>query len=240
VIRVGTAGWSIPRELAACAPGTGSHLERYSRQLNAVEINSSFYRPHAFTTYRKWADATLPDFRFAVKVPRTITHELKLRRPRIALERFLAETGGLGVKRGPLLVQLPPSHAFDRRVVARFFEQFRSQHNGAIVCEPRHATWFTAPADRLLEAYEVARVAADPSVAPGASQPGGWKSLQYFRLHGSPRMYWSRYSTRAIRTIAATLHAAEGVDAWCIFDNTALGSALENACELMAQIGHRP
>jgi uncharacterized protein YecE (DUF72 family) len=240
VIRVGTSGWSIPRALGACAPGTGSHLERYSRQLNAVEINSSFYRPHAFTTYKKWADATPPDFRFAVKVPRTITHELKLRRPRSALERFLAETGGLGLKRGPLLVQLPPSHAFDRRVVARFFDQFRSQHNGAIVCEPRHATWFTAPADRLLEAYEVARVAADPSVAPGASQPGGWKCLQYFRLHGSPRMYWSRYSTDAIRTLAATLHASRAVDAWCIFDNTALGSALENACELVAQIGRRP
>ncbi len=146
----------------------------------------------------------------------------------------------MGFKRGPLLVQLPPSHAFDRRVVARFFEQFRAQHNGAIVCEPRHATWFTAPADRLLEAYEVARVAADPSVAPGASQPGGWKDLQYFRLHGSPRMYWSRYSTDAIRTLAATLRTSTAVDAWCIFDNTAMGSALENACELMAHIGPLP
>ena len=240
MILVGTAGWSIPRALAERAPGTGSHLERYSRRLNAVEINSSFYRPHAFATYKKWADATPADFRFAVKVPRGITHELKLRRPRIALERFLAETAGLGAKRGPLLVQLPPSHVFDRRVVTRFFEQFRSQHDGAIVCEPRHATWFTAPADRLLEAYEVARVAADPPVAPGASQPGGWKDLTYFRLHGSPRMYWSRYSSDAIRTLADTLRRSTAVDAWCIFDNTAMGSALDNACELMAQIGHRP
>jgi len=215
-------------------------LERYSRQLNAVEINSSFYRPHAFATYKKWADATPPDFRFAVKVPRTITHELKLRRPRMELERFLAETGGLGFKRGPLLVQLPPSHAFDRRVVARFFEHFRSRHEGAIVCEPRHATWFAAPAERLLEAYQVARVAADPSVAPGASQPGGWKDLQYFRLHGSPRMYWSRYSMDAIRVLAGTLHASTAVDAWCVFDNTAMGSALDNACELMAHIGPLP
>jgi uncharacterized protein YecE (DUF72 family) len=240
VILVGTAGWSIPRALAGSAPGTGSHLERYSRRLNAVEINSSFYRPHAFATYKKWAEATPSDFRFAIKVPRRITHELKLRRPRIELERFLAETAGLGSKRGPLLVQLPPSHAFNRRLVTRFFEQFRAQHKGAIVCEPRHATWFTASADRLLEAYQVARVAADPSVAAGASQPGGWKGLTYFRLHGSPRMYWSRYSTDAIRTLADTLRSSRAVDAWCVFDNTAMGTALQNACELMSLIGHRP
>ncbi|HJS44162.1 MAG TPA: DUF72 domain-containing protein [Gemmatimonadales bacterium] len=59
MILVGTAGWSIPRALAERAPGTGSHLERYSR-VNAVEINSSFYRPDAFATYKKWADACLP------------------------------------------------------------------------------------------------------------------------------------------------------------------------------------
>jgi len=210
-----------------------------------VEINSSFYRPHAFATYKRWAETTPADFHVAVKVPRTITHELKLRRSRVELERFLAETAGLGAKRGPLLVQLPPSHAFDRRVVARFFDGFRAMYGGSIVCEPRHASWFTAPADRLLEAYRVARVAADPPVVPGAGapgswKPGGWKHVQYFRLHGSPRMYWSRYSPDAIRVLAATLRAAAAVEAWCIFDNTAMGTALENACELTNALGALP
>ena len=240
MIFVGTAGWSVPRALSACAPGEGTHLQRYSRRLSCVEINSSFYRPHAFATYKRWAEATPADFHVAVKVPRTITHELKLRRPRVELERFLAETAGLGAKRGPLLVQLPPSHAFDRRVAVRFFDYFRATYDGTIVCEPRHASWFTAPADRLLGAYRVARVAADPSVVPGAGAPGGWKEVQYFRLHGSPRMYWSRYSPDHITMLADTLRATTAVEAWCIFDNTAMGTALENACELTNALGALP
>jgi uncharacterized protein YecE (DUF72 family) len=190
--------------------------------LSCVEINSTFYRPHAFATYAKWANATPGSFRFALKIPRTITHELKLRRSRGPLESFLAETAGLGSKRGPLLVQLPPSHAFDRHVVNRFFEYFRSIHAGTIVCEPRHATWFTTSADRLLEALQIARVAADPSVASGGGAPGGWRGVQYHRLHGSPRMYWSRYSMDDIEAMAATLRTAGAAEAWCVFDNTAM------------------
>src|SRR5687768_6862950 len=105
---VGTSGWSIPRASAAGFTGEGSHLERYGRRLRGVEINSCFYRPHAVTTYAKWAAATPAEFRFAVKLPKTITHELRLARVRAPLERFLDETGGLGGKRGPILIQLPP------------------------------------------------------------------------------------------------------------------------------------
>ena len=174
---VGTAGWNIPREAASDFGTEGSHLERYARRLRCTEINSSFYRPHSFTTYAKWAGATPPDFRFSVKLTRDITHIRKLRRARLPLERFLTETGGLGEKRGPILVQLPPSHAFDARVVARFFEGFRRSYAGPIVCEPRHATWFTAAGDALLKRYHVARVAADPALACGAQDPGGWEDL---------------------------------------------------------------
>src|SRR4030095_13518266 len=112
-IRIGTAGWSIPRAAAFRFESTGTHLERYSRVLRCAEINSSFHRPHATATYAKWRDSTPPDFRFAVKMPRTITHESKLQNAREPLIAFLAQTDGLSVKRGPILVQLPPSLAFD-------------------------------------------------------------------------------------------------------------------------------
>ena len=112
---VGTAGWSIPSASLGRCPGEGTHLQRYSRTFRAAEINSSFHRPHAEATYFKWASATPPHVRFAVKVPRIITHDQQLRRARVPLDRFLEATAGLGRKRGPLLVQLPPSHAFDPR-----------------------------------------------------------------------------------------------------------------------------
>jgi uncharacterized protein YecE (DUF72 family) len=130
-----------------------------------VEINSSFYRPHAFTVYARWAASTLPAFLFSVKAPRAITHENGLRRARRPLERFLGEVAGLGSKLGALLVQLPPSLAFDPRVARRFFELLRERHTGAVVCEPRHPSWFEPTATRLLVRFRSIR-ALIPLSAP--------------------------------------------------------------------------
>ena len=230
---IGTAGWCIPRGSAHRFEVDGTHLQRYARVLRCAEINSSFYRPHAAATYAKWAASTPQGFRFALKIPRVITHEQKLRRARLPLERFLRESAGLGKKRGPLLVQLPPSLAFDTQVAARFFVLLRQRYGGSVVCEPRHDTWFSAAAEALLVRYRVARVAADPPVAPGAERPGGWNRVVYFRLHGSPRKYWSRYADGDVEALARTLcAAAASAEAWCVFDNTASGAALENAWDL--------
>lgn len=230
---IGTAGWSVPRASADRFPGEGTHLQRYARLLACAEINSSFHRPHSAATYAKWAASTPADFRFAIKMPRAITHDQKLRRARLPLERFLEETAGLESKRGPLLVQLPPSLAFDARVAARFFDLVRSRFDGFVVCEPRHQTWFAADADALLARYKVGRAAADPEPAAGAHLPGGWNGIVYFRLHGAPRMYWSRYDGGQVTALADRLRLAPpSADAWCIFDNTASGAALENAWEL--------
>jgi len=230
---IGTAGWCIPRTSAHHFEGEGTHLQRYSRLLRCAEINSSFHRPHAAATYAKWAASTPPGFKFAVKIPRTITHDQKLRRARLPLERFLEESAGLGKRRGPLLVQLPPSLAFDPRVAARFFDLLRERYDGHVVCEPRHETWLSAAADAMLVRYRVARVAADPPRTGGAELPGGWGGFVYFRLHGSPRTYWSRYTQGYVEALARTLRAASASsDAWCVFDNTASGAALENAWEL--------
>ena len=108
-IRIGCAGWALRREDVDAFPPPGTHLARYAARFNAAEINSSFYRPHRRTTYERWAASVPGDFAFAVKVPRAITHTLRLKRSEAALEDFLAEVSGLGAKLGPLLLQLPPS-----------------------------------------------------------------------------------------------------------------------------------
>jgi uncharacterized protein YecE (DUF72 family) len=205
--------------------------------LRCAEINSSFYRPHAAATYAKWRDSTPPDFRFAVKMPRTITHELKLQDAREPLVAFLAQTDGLAQKRGPILVQLPPSLAFDATIFTPFLDLVRTMHDGPVVCEPRHATWFSKSVGSLLDRYRISRVAADPPPVPSAVAPAGWPRLAYFRLHGSPRKYWSRYDQQYIATLATaaqSLQSAEEV--WCVFDNTASGAAIENACELRERV----
>ena len=145
MIAIGTAGWNIPRAHKPRFPAVGTGLQRYAGGLNAVEINTSFYRPHAAQTYARWAAAVPAGFRFAVKMPKVISHERALTRARAPLEQFLAEIAGLGGTLGVLLLQLPPSHAFDARRVGRFFELLRARHDGAVVCEPRHATWASWP-----------------------------------------------------------------------------------------------
>lgn len=232
-IRIGTAGWSVPRASAFRFGATGTHLERYSRALRCVEINSSFYRPHAVTTYARWRDSTPADFRFGVKMPRAITHTLRLADARDPFVAFLAQTDGLGPKRGPILVQLPPSLSFDPSMAMPFFELVRELYDGPMVCEPRHPTWFTPHVTALLERYRVSRVAADPAAVPAAAEPAGWPRLAYFRLHGSPRMYWSRYDGTYLSTLSETiLSVARSAEVWCVFDNTAAGAAVENAWEL--------
>ncbi len=245
-MRVGTAGWSIPKQAAASFPGEGQHLRRYARVLDCTEIDSSFHRSHRVGTYERWAAQTPAGFRFSVKLPRGITHEGRLRGAREPLARFLAEAAGLGDRLAVLLVQLPPSLAFEPRPVRAFFGLLAGSSGAAVVCEPRHASWFTQAADRALAALRVSRAAADPARWPGAMRPGGWLgpdgdgrgAVLYHRWHGTPRMYRSRYEPQWLRDRAEELgRSPDGADRWCIFDNTAAGAAIGNALEAQALLG---
>ena len=142
-LRVGTAGWSVAAQYNGDVPTGGSHLERYARRLNAVEINSSFYRPHQRKTYERWAQSTPRGFRFSLKVPKAMTHEYSLADCGALLDRFAADVTGLGVKLAVLLVQLPPNLALEKRVAGGFFRSLRKRIDVPIACEPRHASWFT-------------------------------------------------------------------------------------------------
>jgi uncharacterized protein YecE (DUF72 family) len=210
---VGSAGWAIPAAHADRFSREGSHLQRYAQVFNCVEINSSFYRPHQPATYSRWAITVPEDFRFAVKMPRAISHQARLRDCAPVLQTFLAQVSQLGEKLGCLLLQLPPSLAYQPSVALSCFESCVS-----------HA----------LAERGIARVAADPAMSPRAALPAGDPALQYLRLHGSPRMYYDSYSAAALQTIGLRLQRASRRTAqrWCIFDNTALGHATENALTL--------
>ncbi len=235
---VGTAGWSLPRAEQYAFPNGASHLERYARVFAGAEINASFHRPLRTELYAKWAAAVPPGFRFSVKVLKTITHELRLLECEEALATFLDQSSGLGEKLGCLLVQLPPSLEYDESLAGAFFAVLRALHDGHVALEPRHATWFTPAAEALLGEYGIARAAADPARVPAAAVPGGAKDVIYYRLHGSPRVYWSSYDEPYIETLAADIARAtrDASDVWCVFDNTASGAAVANALSLTSQI----
>ncbi len=235
-LRVGTAGWSIPTAVGADFPGEGTHLERYAPRFNAVEINSSFYRPHRRATYRRWADSVPADFRFSVKLPKSITHEHRLKEGEDLVERFSGEVAGLGDKLGVVLIQLPPSLAFSGEA-AVFLRRLRAHFDAALALEPRHKSWFEPAVEDLLAESGIARVAADPARFAGGGGPGGDRTTAYFRLHGSPRIYYSRYDAAALDAWSRKARAAAeaGAQTWMIFDNTAEFAAIENAAEISAR-----
>ena len=240
-VHLGVAGWAIRREHSLRFANVGSHLQRYATLFNCVEINSCFYRPHRRSTYERWA-ASVPDaFRFSVKLPKVITHELRLVGAEERLEAFLEETSGLGDKRGPVLIQLPPSFAFDLAPVRNFFVQLRARFDGDAVLEPRHDTWFTAEVESLLREYRVARVAADPARVIAAALPGGHDQPAYFRLHGSPRVYYSAYTPEFLESVADSIQTKvnRGIRTWCIFDNTALGFATSDALTVQSLLARK-
>lgn len=240
MIRVGTAAWGLPRAVAGRFGAGGSNLVRYATRFDAVEINTTFYRPHRRATFERWADSVPDGFRFAAKLPRTITHEARLVDCDAALAGFLEGVRGLRDRLGPLLVQLPPSLGFDEAVAKPFFAGFRALHPGPIACEPRHPTWFGLDAEALLKAFTVARVAADPPPIPAAAFPGGWPGLRYHRLHGAPRIYWSAYTPGTLDTLADTLCAgAADAETWCILDNTAAGAATADALAVTERLRGR-
>lgn len=239
-VLVGTAGWSIGAAAAESFPQSGTALERYAAVLPAAEINSSFHRPHRVSTWERWRDSVPDHFRFSVKIPKMITHERKLVDCEELVAGFLGEVDGLGDKLALLLLQLPPKLDFDPALAERFLSMVQGRTTAPLVCEPRHASWFEPEADALLRDLRVARVAADPARHPGASEPGGWDGITYYRLHGSPAIYRSSYRDR-IEDYARRLleHEASDRAVWCIFDNTASSAAIEDALLLQDRLGLR-
>lgn len=238
-VHIGTAGWTIPRNVADQFPADGTSLERYAARFSAAEINSSFHRSHRRSTWERWRDSVPDDFRFSAKVPKTITHQAKLVDCGALLDAFLEEASVLGPKLAILLVQLPPKLAWDPDLAQAFFADLHARTAIPIACEPRHPGWFTPEADQQLRSLHVARVAADPARCEGTERPGGWPGLAYWRLHGSPVMYRSSYGDRIADYAAALTSGPADRDTWCIFDNTASSAAASDALALIEAVRPR-
>jgi uncharacterized protein YecE (DUF72 family) len=169
VLRVGCPMWAHPPWVGRflSAGNRGRELAEYARWCNAVEGNTTFYAVPAERTVARWAEQAPSGFRFAFKVPRHITHELRLRgdASAAALADFLSAIEPLGERVGPVQLQLPPSYGPDMLATLRsFVGRLPSSHRWMI--ELRHPAFFDGgPAHRavdgLLGAAGVGRVVLD-------------------------------------------------------------------------------
>lgn len=233
-VRIGLAGWSeaVSRHRAsfpAPLPGDSSALAKYATAFDFVEINASFYRQFRAETYGKWADDVPDGFRFAVKMHRLITHYTRLENEGL-LEPFFESVAGLGEKLAVMLVQLPPSLAFDFSVATVFFDALRARYAGPVVCEPRHDSWTAPDALALLAAHRVGLVQIE---IPAPERERGHDAVPlYIRLHGSPRRYYSTYSDAQLAQLAEFLRLNPKRQRFVVFDNTASNAGVRNALHL--------
>jgi uncharacterized protein YecE (DUF72 family) len=233
------AGWSNPPTKRSDRDRRQTHLSYYAAHFSCVEINSSFYRPHQSGTYERWRDATPAPFRFSVKMPRSVTHESHLKRCTAEVAHFYESNAALQPKLAAVLVQLPPSLEFNGRTFAAFFDSVPRLRGTNVVCEPRHPSWFTGAAERAMREAAVSRVAADPVRCAGADAPGGARRFAYFRWHGAPHLYYSKYSQPQLAAFAAAVRNSKATEIWCVFDNTARHAAWDDALQFMAVLRSR-
>lgn len=231
--RIGLAGWSEAasrhRAMLPAAPEGATSLQRYARAFDFVEINASFYRQIRPATYEKWADEVPENFRFSVKMHRLITHYTRLKNVAL-LKDFFGSVSGLGHKLAAILVQLPPSLAFDGTIACEFFDALRRLYEGPVACEPRHASWESDEARALLAHHRVGPVLTK---IPSAKQPAFSAGVPvYVRLHGTPRKYYSAYSSDDLVRLADFLRAQTRRARFAVFDNTATSAGMRNALEL--------
>jgi uncharacterized protein YecE (DUF72 family) len=228
--RIGLAGWSeAVRRYRDRFPGDAStDLARYAWVFDFVEINSSFYRSLPTETCARWAAEVPDDFRFSVKMHRLITHFTKLQQPQL-LEEFFRSVSGLGNKLAVLLVQLPPTLVFDATIAEKFFRTLRELSDVSVVCEPRHPLWTEPTARELLENFHVGWVRTE--IPPTPPQQKSALPI-YYRLHGTPRRYYSSYTEAQLADLATCLAKSKKVPQFVVFDNTASHAGVDNALAL--------
>jgi uncharacterized protein YecE (DUF72 family) len=153
-LHVGCAMWSYGpwqgRYLPASLPAR-ERLRAYATWCNAVEGNTTFYATPALDTVRSWAGQTAPDFRFVLKLPRSITHERRLADAGLPLRAFLSAIEPLGQRAHALWIQLPPSFSpADLGALTGFLNRLPSEHRYCV--EVRHPAFFEDPrSERQLE-----------------------------------------------------------------------------------------
>jgi uncharacterized protein YecE (DUF72 family) len=235
-IRVGTSGYMYRHwrgVLYSQGQPQGTWLERYAAVFDTVEMNATFYRLPSADSVQRWRDAVPPDFVFAVKGSRYLTHLKRLLDAEEGLRRFYDPVARFGRKLGPVLWQLPPGLKADADRLDRFLSRLPA---GRHVVEFRNAAWYTEEVCAVLDRHGAAfcehdQVKEDPPRLTG--------TFRYVRFHGTTGRYSGRYGPAALRPRAEDYlaSAARGTDVFVYFNNDVGGHAVRDALDLLALVG---
>lgn len=237
MIRIGCSGWQYRHWRGDFYPAelpTARWLEHYVSTFDTVELNNSFYRLPAAVAFERWRQRTPPDFMFAVKASRYLTHLKKLRDPVDPLARFFDAARHLGVKLGPVLYQLPPRWPADLERLEIFLDALPPGYRHVV--EFRDPSWYAPHVLDALRAADVSLCLHDMSGSGTVRERVG--PFVYVRFHGVTR-YGGRYDDETLASWAEWLEAehARGHDVFAYFNNDVGGHAPRDAARLAALMG---
>lgn len=232
---IGTSGWNYDawRESFYGGLPRTQWLQWCAQRFSAIEVNATFYRLQSRETFRRWRAATPPDFRFAIKANRYLTHNKKLSAPfapvRLERERAL----GLGTKLAAVLWQLPRNLHKDLARLEHFARALHNWRRARHAVEFRHASWFDEAVAACLRENRIAVCQSDAADWP--LWDAVTADLVYVRLHGHTLTYASDYADAALRLWAKKVRRwmNEGREVHVYFDNDAFGHAPRNAERLI-------
>jgi uncharacterized protein YecE (DUF72 family) len=233
-VHIGTSGWHYKHWVGTFYPErlpAAKMLAFYWQHFDAVEINNTFYKLPRVEMLRAWCDATPPNFRFAVKGSRFITHNKKLKDPENAIENILPRAvAGLGPKLGPVLWQLPPKWKQNLERLDGFLAMLPRELRYAF--EFRHESWITPETLRILRRYNAAFCIYE--LAGFHSPIEVTADWTYIRLHGPGGKYQGSYPRETLRRWAERIVAWSGElrQIHVYFDNDQAGYAARNALTL--------
>jgi uncharacterized protein YecE (DUF72 family) len=225
---IGASGWSYPQWKQGLYAGCPQKkwFSCYAAHFPAVELNSSFYRLPPQAYIQRWVDQAPPDFRFAVKAWRGITHDARLRDCEDKLAACLMVFRGFGDKLGPVLFQLPPSLKRDDALLAEFLAML--PRDMQYVFEFRHASWQDDLVYALLN--EAGMAICRSHVKTWQNPPITTGQLFYARLHGANDWFKGAYSEDFLTDLSHLIKASAARTAYVFFNNTMLGNdAPDNA-----------
>lgn len=210
-------------------------LRYYLRHFDTVEVNNSFYRLPPPGTFSEWRAATPPNFCFAVKASRFLTHNKKLKDPENALENFLPRAEELQEKLGPILFQLPPKWRCNAERLETFLQALPRTHRYAF--EFREPTWHCTEVLEILRKHNAAYCIYE--LAGFLTENEITADWTYIRLHGPGGKYQGSYSDDSLKIWARQILDWEKTlrAAYIYFDNDQAGYAAENARRLKCFVG---
>jgi uncharacterized protein YecE (DUF72 family) len=234
MIRIGCSGWQYKHWRGDFYPAdmrTDEWLRHYTRRFDTVELNNSFYRLPSPEAFARWRERTPPDFLFAVKASRYLTHLKKLKDPVDPLARFFDAAQHLGPKLGPVLYQLPPRWPANLERLREFLDALLPGYRHVV--EFRDPSWYAPAALDALAAANVALCLHDMSGSSTARMRVG--PFVYVRFHGVTR-YGGRYDDGTLECWAEWMTAEHerGHDVFAYFNNDVGGHAPRDAIRLAA------